>query len=359
MTTRFISEATGPSRSQRRAPCARRLPRTVFHAIAATLIAHALVLSANGSPTYAQTSAPVTSTSEPITGGRLYATGTEITIAVLPTEGTFYTSELLLFDGASSRVLTTNDATGTVVPIGAFLSGTELVFGIRVLDTGQVYRTGPSDRNPDDTPHATVQFLEPGRIRLAFEDVYGGGDKDFDDAVFELRGGVSITQERPQDTESSPTPTPKKANKKANKKAKKSNLGNDRCDEGEICVWSDYDYTGCFYDFTPKRKNEDRDYSDGTPRWTNCTRTMNDDISSYRNRSSTHSVIFYTEQGSRGDRFCGWPGASSSDLRNFDHIFSPTIHANDAFSSHTTVRGRTDSSIFLIRNPRCWWNDED
>ncbi len=143
------------------------------------------------------------------------------------------------------------------------------------------------------------------------------------------------------------------------KKAKKTNLGNDRCDEGEICVWSDYDYTGCFYDFTPKRKDEDVDYSDGTPRWTNCTRTMNDDISSYWNRTSTHSVIFYTDPGLREDNFCGWPGARSPDLRNHDNILSPTIHANDALSSHTTIRGRTDSSIFLIRNPKCWWDDVD
>lgn len=208
---------------KRTAPSARRLPGAAFRAIAATLIAQALVLSATESPTYAQTSGPVTSTTEPIMGGLLYATGTEITVLVLPAEGTFYTSELLLFDGESFRVLTTNHATGAVIPIPAPPSGTELLFGIRVLNTGQLFRTGPAERNPDNMPHATVQLLEPGRVRLAFEDVYGGGDRDFDDAIFELRGGVSLTQERPQDPEPNPTPTPKKA-----KKAKKSGSADKR-----------------------------------------------------------------------------------------------------------------------------------
>ena len=40
--------------------------------------------------------------------------------------------------------------------------------------------------NPDHTNHVRIKRLGGGRYRVAFEDMTGGGDRDFNDAVIEV-----------------------------------------------------------------------------------------------------------------------------------------------------------------------------
>ena len=82
-------------------------------------------------------------------------------------------------------------ASGTEVDLGALVAGDELVFYIFVRNTGHTYYTGPGDRNPDGIVHAAVTNLgqvgtspegQPiTRFHIGFEDIFGGGDRDYDD----------------------------------------------------------------------------------------------------------------------------------------------------------------------------------
>lgn len=74
---------------------------------------------------------------------------------------------------------------GSTFDLGTFTAGTELIFGIRVLTTGDTFYSGAASRNPDGIFHNQVdEDLIPGETFVGFEDIFGGGDKDYDDNNF-------------------------------------------------------------------------------------------------------------------------------------------------------------------------------
>jgi hypothetical protein len=84
----------------------------------------------------------------------------------------------LIFDNKSTPV-------GTVVDLGSFAAGTELVFRLHVTFSGYDYFTGPGSRNPDGIAHAVVATgYVQNMSSVGFEDLYGGGDKDYNDLMF-------------------------------------------------------------------------------------------------------------------------------------------------------------------------------
>ena len=133
--------------------------------------------------------APARAIHAPELGGQLFSSGQPVELQVLPASAGF-TSELWLFEPGPARRLATNRDVGLVVNVGSFPAGVELLFGIKVLNTGDVFKMGPGSRNPDGIPHAVVNFLEPGRAHVGFEDLFGGGDRDYNDNMFEFRGGI-------------------------------------------------------------------------------------------------------------------------------------------------------------------------
>jgi|GEM_PF-6167707 len=100
-----------------------------------------------------------------------------------------YTSQFWLeAPGTPSFLGITNKADiGTTVPVGTFAGGTELVLSIHVTNTGHVFQTGPAYDNPDNKVHVAVT---PGTgdllYTVGFEDLFNGGDQDFNDAVIDL-----------------------------------------------------------------------------------------------------------------------------------------------------------------------------
>ena len=130
-------------------------------------------------------------------GGRLFATGEEVEIVNLPAQAQF-TTELHLFSVQPSQFITTNREVGKVVKLGKFTAGTELVFGILVRSTKHTFKIGPGARNPDWLVHAAVVPLKAGGVVVGFEDIYAGGDKDYDDHVFMFRGVASTPKARPK-----------------------------------------------------------------------------------------------------------------------------------------------------------------
>ncbi|MGH2416164.1 MAG: PEP-CTERM sorting domain-containing protein [Microcystaceae cyanobacterium] len=168
-----------------------------------------------GSGTLALVSLGIVNASEAATlGGQLFSTGGDVSVKVLPSEAR-YTSTLFLLDpnqGGVKRDLVTNRDIGTVVNLGSFASGVELMFGIQVhvpkkhghdnhnMDNhnmDKIFMIGPSWRNPDNVAHAMVDSLGTGvfnvgiEANVGFEDKFGGGDLDYNDNVFQFRGKIA------------------------------------------------------------------------------------------------------------------------------------------------------------------------
>jgi hypothetical protein len=79
---------------------------------------------------------------------------------------------------------------GETASLGSFALGAELIFGLRVLSSGDDFFTGPASRNPDGFVHAQASRW-PGTptiptqgVLIGFEDLFGGGDRDFNDFRF-------------------------------------------------------------------------------------------------------------------------------------------------------------------------------
>lgn len=78
-----------------------------------------------------------------------------------------------------------DNKTGSV-DLGTFAAGTKIQFGI---DNGQgnFFKTGTAAENTDRVEHAELTGTSDGGVRIGFEDLQGGGDRDFNDAIITVR----------------------------------------------------------------------------------------------------------------------------------------------------------------------------
>ena len=74
---------------------------------------------------------------------------------------------------------------GFTVFLGWFDAPTELVLSLTTSE-GNVWFTGPVDRNTDAKPHAELTVTGPDTVLVEWEDQSGSGDADYDDCVVEL-----------------------------------------------------------------------------------------------------------------------------------------------------------------------------
>ena len=131
----------------------------------------------------------------PVLGEKIFATGGAIEVEILNAYAR-YDSELHIYSPTSQYIATNRDV-GTVVNLGTFSAGEELIFGIYVRNTGDTFYMGPGGRNADGIEHAKVDFLGAGIANISFEDLFGGGDRDYDDNMFQFRGGIAPTVPEP------------------------------------------------------------------------------------------------------------------------------------------------------------------
>ena len=76
---------------------------------------------------------------------------------------------------------------GSTIDLGSFSAGTTLDIVLHVLTTGNFFHTGPAGGNPDGVAHANVVYNylgTPGLTFVGFEDIFGGGDFDYNDLEF-------------------------------------------------------------------------------------------------------------------------------------------------------------------------------
>jgi hypothetical protein len=144
--------------------------------IALIAVAAALVLAA---PAQAQG----------VIGGQLFATGGTVDIVVQPATAVFTSQLFLLHPDGIRENISLNTEVGKQVTVGPVSAGQELVFGITVRD-GPTFFIGPASRNPDGIAHAEVTETGVRTFLVGFEDVSGGGDRDYDDIVFQFTGNL-------------------------------------------------------------------------------------------------------------------------------------------------------------------------
>jgi hypothetical protein len=138
----------------------------------------------------------------PVLGQQIYYGGGDVQVTVLPYSAS-YTSQLILFSTPSPLVIANSSQVGQVFNLGNLAAvygitpGSELVFGILVLNTGDTFKMGPGGRNLDGVEHVRVDYDEglAGDVAiLGFEDLYGGGDRDYNDASFQLEGSIGLAR---------------------------------------------------------------------------------------------------------------------------------------------------------------------
>lgn len=125
-----------------------------------------------------------------VIGGTINVATSGNVVAKFEGQSAGYDSELLF----GSNVLFNNHTTpvGTTVSLGYFTAGTVLTFVLHVLNTGDYFVTGPASDNPDGVAHASVTDMGSYTI-VGFEDLYGGGDLDYNDNVFSFSYNVIPT----------------------------------------------------------------------------------------------------------------------------------------------------------------------
>lgn len=112
-----------------------------------------------------------------------------------------YTNTLWLYSPTITGPIFVNKTTppGTQFALGVFSAGTPLIFGIVVDGGGSwfTYVTGAASSNPDGVPHALVDFLPNAIANVGFEDLFNGGDQDYNDLRFSV-SNVTIRAEVPE-----------------------------------------------------------------------------------------------------------------------------------------------------------------
>jgi len=129
-------------------------------------------------------------------GDALVATGGNILITFEGTDADY--NSFIRVNGGSWIFPNKTTPVGTTLDLGFFAAGTLLDIELKVVNTGHIFRTGPAAGNPDKHPHANVVYNwkgQAGRTWVGFEDLYNGGDKDYNDHMFSF---TNITAQVPE-----------------------------------------------------------------------------------------------------------------------------------------------------------------
>jgi hypothetical protein len=135
-------------------------------------------------------------------GDDVYAGGGAISIRFEGSDAGYNSNLELWINGVDvSGSIFPNHATipGTVFNVpGSFNAGTLLDIQLHVANTGNVWHTGAGAGNADGIAHGNVVYNylgDAGRTYVGFEDLYGGGDRDYNDHMFSFTNTVSAVPE--------------------------------------------------------------------------------------------------------------------------------------------------------------------
>ena len=113
------------------------------------------------------------------------ATAGEVVITFL-SKTAKYSNDLYL-QGSPNKIFNNQTAiAGQQFSLGSFEAGAELVFRMFVNNTGRSFYNGLASNNLDNTLHAAYEVKPNNSVIVGFEDIFKGGDRDYDDLVFSL-----------------------------------------------------------------------------------------------------------------------------------------------------------------------------
>ena len=150
---------------------------------------------------------PAISMAVSILGGSIIVQNTGEVFATYQGSSAAYTSTLILQNTGQSLFQNKSATIGQTISLGTFTAGTELVFGLAVKNTGHTFFTGGGGLNPDGIAHAFADdtFGEDSEVLVGFEDLFGGGDKDYNDHKFSFRNVASVIEEIIDPSTTNPT----------------------------------------------------------------------------------------------------------------------------------------------------------
>lgn len=127
-----------------------------------------------------------------VSRGAFVADGREVRLDVKSSASGYDNDIMVSIDGGKSFSHVGVDDDGSTVSLGKLAKGTRVM--VAISNGEGFFVAGDPSQNPDGLEHARVEATSEGAARFSFEDLLGGGDMDFDDAVVELRS-VDVSAE--------------------------------------------------------------------------------------------------------------------------------------------------------------------
>jgi hypothetical protein len=129
-------------------------------------------------------------------GEEIYYHGGALELEIL-TSDSAYTSRIYLHTATERIFLGANSDAGVVLnlvdpSVVGLTPGAEFVLGIYVNDTGKYFVLGGGYENSDGVIHASVIYLPDSVAIIGFEDLFGGGDLDYNDARVRIAGNIGL-----------------------------------------------------------------------------------------------------------------------------------------------------------------------
>ena len=141
-----------------------------------------------------------TTQSAPINYKLVVANTSAVNVTFISSDATYLDDVFLL--GSTTKILNNKTSySNQVFSLGSFLAVTEIVFGLFVNNTGNKFFSGLSSSNVDNQLHAILTTLNTNTVKVGFEDLFGGGDKDYNDVIFKVSNvnlSAVVTQPVPE-----------------------------------------------------------------------------------------------------------------------------------------------------------------
>jgi Domain of unknown function (DUF4114)/PEP-CTERM motif len=163
-------------------------PKNYSRLALVSIVVLGLIAALHGSPAQAY----------PVLGQDIYYHGGPLQFEIMPYEAA-YTSQIYLYTSTGTIFLGNSSSIGAMLNLGEPAAAglnpeDEFVLGIHVIDTGNDFFMGGGYDNPDGIVHAEVNYGLNQSAVIGFEDLFGGGDFDYNDVMIGVFGNLGVTR---------------------------------------------------------------------------------------------------------------------------------------------------------------------
>jgi hypothetical protein len=125
---------------------------------------------------------------------KIYVATTGEVLLTFLSKTAVYSNDLFLT--GSNSVIFNNQTTApqSQFSLGTFQAGQELSFDLFVHESGYTYHMGNASTNADNFLHVAYDQSSKSPLIIGFEDLYHGGDKDYDDFVFSITNVATVPE---------------------------------------------------------------------------------------------------------------------------------------------------------------------